>query len=162
MTKRLFSKATPWWLSLLIILIVLFILMVIGRFSHAGRRIESNASIVVWPLQMLVSKPVAAIRSFDNDLQNHHQLLMQNQQLRQQNFNLHVQLQKLTSLEQQNAQLKNLLSSSKNMAAKTKVANILAIHLNPMLRQLLLIKELMQICIIINRLWMLWCNGASD
>jgi rod shape-determining protein MreC len=136
MTKKIFTQKTSLWLTLLILLIVVLLLMLLGRYTRAGQNIENKLSIIEWPFQKMVAVPSSALKSLIGDLQSHDSLIQQNKMLQRDNFMLRTQVQRLTSIEDQNKELRSLLMSSQQVDGKVRVAHILAVDLHPSLLQM--------------------------
>jgi rod shape-determining protein MreC len=137
MTKRIFAQKTSIWLTLLIILVGVFILMLLGRYTHLGQSVENKLSVVAWPLQEMVAAPSAEFKKVVGDLQGHEALIQQNKALQRDNFMLRTKVQRLTSIENQNKELRSLLMSSQQVDGKVRVAHILAVNLAPSLQQMI-------------------------
>ena len=118
-------------------LVIVFILMLLGRFTRTGQNIENKLSIVVWPLQEMVAIPSAEFKKINADLQSHDALIQQNKILQRQNFMLQTKVQRLTAIENQNKELRSLLMSSQQVDGKVQVAHILAVDLTPLLQQVI-------------------------
>ena len=136
MRKKIFSQKTSLSLTLLIMLMIVFILMLLARYSRSAQPFENKLSMIAWPLQEMVAVPSQAFKKIVNDLQSYDHLVIQNNQLQQDNFMLRVQLQRLTTVENQNNELNALLMSSKQIGDKVQVVRILAVDLSPNLQQM--------------------------
>lgn len=136
MTKKIFAQKTSLWLTLLIVLIVVLIAMLLGRYTQSGQNIENKLSILAWPFQKIVSVPASGMKKTLNDLQSHEALIQQNNALQRENFMLRTQVQRLTTIENQNKELRSLLMSSQQVDGNVHVAHILAVNLNPALQQM--------------------------
>lgn len=136
MTKKIFAQKTSLWLTLLILLVVVLIFMLLGRYTRTGQNIENKLSIIEWPFQKMVAVPSSAFKGLIGDLQSHDSLIQQNKTLQRDNFMLRTQVQRLTSIEDQNKELRSLLMSSQQVDGKKRVAHILAVDLHPSLLQM--------------------------
>ncbi|PHQ80350.1 MAG: rod shape-determining protein MreC [Coxiella sp. (in: Bacteria)] len=111
--------------------------------DHSGARFHAyrqQAEIVVHPMRLLVDKPIEWVYQATQDLTLQRDLIRENDQLRIKEIILQSQVQQLLELQRENNQLKALLSSSSGVTGRVKVANILAISMDPNLHQLILNK----------------------
>lgn len=104
---------------------------------HAWR---NRAEVVVVPIQDMVNGPIKFVHWVGSNIMAQKELLEENAQLRAHEFLLESKLQKLLMLERENAQLKELLQSSPKVSGRVRVAQLLAISLDPSLQQVILNK----------------------
>ena len=95
------------------------------------------AKIVV-PLQHVAEMPVDVARSVGSAFSSKQKLLMENKNLRTNELILEAKLKKMFALERDNLQLKKLLKSSGDVSGKVLVTQMLAISLDPALRQIII------------------------
>jgi len=81
-------------------------------------------SFVLVPLQSLVDYPVQLVIWAQNNMRSRSHLLAENQQLRYQQMLLEVKLQKWIAIQDENTQLKQLLSAMPATEEKTMMAEI--------------------------------------
>ena len=94
--------------------------------------------MVALPFQLIVDSPVRFINWININLTTRHHLLEQNETLNTQAILLKARLQKLLSLENENAQLRQLLQSASKINVKVSVARLLAVSLDPNLQQMII------------------------
>lgn len=97
-------------------------------------------AVVVLPAQYLVNTPITISKWLAMSVTTQHQLLADNASLRARNFLLQARLQRLSSLEKENVELRELLQSSSHLDGKVTVAQLLAVDLNPNLQQMIVNK----------------------
>ena len=110
-------------------------------FDHRSLRFHhwrENLSTVVYPIQRIVDTPIKFTHWLASSVIAQHQLVDENARLRAHQLLLESKLQKLLVLERENMQLKELLRSTSHLSSKVKVAQLLAVDLNPALQQLIL------------------------
>lgn len=101
-------------------------------------RVQAQVSVV--PLQYMVDLPIKFVHWAGSNVAAQRHLLEDNARLRARELLLESKLQKLLSLEQENAQLRQLLQSTPQIAGKVVVAQLLAVDLDPSLQQVVLDK----------------------
>lgn len=102
--------------------------------------VRAVVSAVLYPLQFLVDVPVRASSWAGDTLTSRSDLLEELEKLRTQQLVLKTELQKLTSVEAENARLRELLQSSQRVSHQVLVAEILATDLDPFTRQVIVNK----------------------
>ena len=101
-----------------------------GRFSG----IKSFLSVIASPIQYSVNIPYKSFKLLSDYLISRHHLLYENSMLQEQQLLLEAQIQQLSSLENENSQLRELLNASKHQTYsnnKVLVAQVLTINSNP-------------------------------
>ncbi len=101
---------------------------------------RNKLSIAVYPVQMVVSTPVKVERWLASSMSSQQHVLEDNARLRAHELLLQSKLQKLLTLERENAQLREILKSTSTLSAKVTVAQILAVGLDPSLQQVVINK----------------------
>lgn len=102
--------------------------------------IRSGLSVFLYPFQFAVDMPVRASSWAGDTLTSRSSLLEELESLRTQQLVLKTELQKLTSVEAENARLRELLQSSQRITHQVLVAEILAVDLDPFSRQVVVNK----------------------
>ena len=97
--------------------------------------LRSAMSLPVAPIQYLVNFPVQAFESIKISLSTHDDLVKENLGLKSERLLLQSQLQRLVALERENAYLKSLLQSSRQVKGRTLIAEILAVDSEPFVNQ---------------------------
>jgi rod shape-determining protein MreC len=111
--------------------------------DHRARYLEgvrAVTSVALYPVQFLVDMPVRATSWAGDTLTSRSDLLQELEILRTQQLVLKTELQKLTSVEAENARLRELLQSSQRVSHQVLVAEILAADLDPFTRQVIINK----------------------
>ena len=105
--------------------------MVLDQRSEHLARVKEGLSVAVYPIRILVNLPFELWRSTSTALAERQTLLAENQRLKRQNLDADVRLQRLASLESENARLRKLLDSTAPVGHRVLVAEILAVDLDP-------------------------------
>ncbi len=101
------------------------------------QHVTAGLNVVVLPLQYAVNAPYALYKTLASTVTTQRQLLTDNAQLRARNFLLQARLQRLSALEKENVELRNLLQSSSQLSGKVVVGELLAVDLSPSLQQMI-------------------------
>lgn len=109
------------------------------RFHYANQ-IRDVISIIVYPLQVLVSLPTDTGHWISENIATRDTLLVKNKQLHNENLQLRTKLLKMDSLEAKNQRLRALLGSSFRVGEKTLVAELLAVDMEPFSQKLIINK----------------------
>lgn len=104
--------------------------------------IRSAISVIVYPIQALVSLPVSASGWLGENLSSREALMEENGALRSQNIFLKAQLQKFVSLEIENMRLRKLLQASERINDRVLAAELLSVDLDPFSHQVVVNKGL--------------------
>lgn len=115
----------------LLLAIACLSLMVLDHRTDDLSRVKQGLSVVVYPIRVLVNLPFELWHSASDALTDRRQLLAENARLKRENLNADVRLQRLASLERENARLRKLLDSTAPMGHRVLVAEILAVDLDP-------------------------------
>ena len=113
-------------------------MMIAGERSTAVQRWRQQASVLVYPIQLIIDVPVRCVEWLGFTLSSQQRLLRENQQLRAKVSLLHAELEKIFILQQENKQLSALIQGDEKITGKVKRARILAVQLNPSLQQLVI------------------------
>ena len=111
--------------------------------DHRQNHLESIRAglyLIVYPLQVLASAPVALYHWSSESLSNRAHLLDENRRLRAQQLELQGQLQKSSSLEKEHTRLRELLQSSKKVQQQVLIGELIAVDLDPFKRQIFINK----------------------
>lgn len=127
-------------LRALLFLLLAIVLMVMDHRSPGFHRFRSHLSVLVVPIQVLVNAPIKWIHWLSTGVTAQQHLLEENAALKAHALLLESKLQKLLVLEHENAQLKGLLKSRSRIAGRVKVAQLLAVDLDPVVQQIVLDK----------------------
>lgn len=127
-------------LRALFFLIVAIVLMVMDHRSPGFHHFRSRLSIVVFPVQFIVNTPIKWVHWLSTSVVAQQRLLQENAALKAHDSLLESKLKKLFILRRENAQLKELLQSTKKISGRVKVAQLLAVDLDPTVHQIILDK----------------------
>ena len=114
--------------------------MIADHQNSAVHRIRSSLSIVISPIQYIVSLPINITNNIIGDFISQQTLLKDNTHLKAQLSILNAKLQKQFAIESENKQLRALLQSSAHIGRKVSEAQLLAVASNPFARQIILNK----------------------
>ena len=110
------------------------------RFNYLDPA-RSALNVIVYPLQRLATLPVSFSEWFAENLAQRAQLLQENRALRNEQTLAQLKLQKMTSLERENARLRELLASAKRFSdERVLVAELLSVDLDPYKQQVVINK----------------------
>ena len=116
------------------------VLMVMDHRSPGFHRFRSHLTMLVMPIQVLVNAPIKWVHWLGTGVIAQQHLLEENAGLKAHELLLESKLKKLLVLERENAQLKELLKSTAKIAGRVKVAQLLAVDLDPTVQQIVLDK----------------------
>lgn len=111
--------------------IVSVALMILDHQQNQLDRVRQALSVAVYPIRVVVDFPIGLWRTASHALADRDQLLLENEQLRREQFNNSYQLQRLAALEVENARLRQLLDSTARLEGRVLVAEILSETLDP-------------------------------
>lgn len=101
---------------------------------------RSALTLPVAPLQYAVSMPANLIETISTALSSRAALLKENAQMKYEQLILRTRLQRQIAIESENAYLKSLLQSTRNVNGKTLIADLLAVASEPFVNQVTLDK----------------------
>lgn len=102
--------------------------------------VRNVLSVVVYPIQTLASLPSDTSEWMSDFFQSRKELKEKNAQLEAINLSNSIRLQSLQDLQRENMRLRELLGSSFRLPERVKVAEILAIDLDPFSQQVVIDK----------------------
>jgi rod shape-determining protein MreC len=115
-------------------------LMAIDHRQHHVENIRAGLSVLIYPLQYLVSLPVETGDWMKETFASRETLLEENARLRMQETLYKAQLQKFTALKTENQRLRELLQSSEKIGERILIAELLAVDMDPFTRQIVINK----------------------
>ncbi len=115
-------------------------LMFIDLRAEKTHSLRKGLSLLLAPIQWTVDEPLRAYHWLQGRLTTHEKLLAENAHLKAQHLLLQSQMQHLIALEKENRQLFALLKSSPRAGGKVLLGQLLAVHTNPFVKQLLVDK----------------------
>lgn len=113
-------------------------LIIYDQKRHQTEELRAGLATVVAPIQLGVSWPFDLVSWLQDSFTSHQTLLQQNADLKAEWLLQQAQIQKMLALEKENNQLRALLKSSAYLTGKVKVAQVLAIDLDPYLAEAVL------------------------
>ena len=116
--------------AVFLIAVSIAMMVVDHRFQHL-EVVRANISLVISPVKYLVSLPATAGNWVGDWFTSHTELLNENESLKAEGRILNARLQKLEILAEENARLRNLLGSSRQIADDVIVAELLSVDQNP-------------------------------
>lgn len=138
--KKIFTSKPLLALRLLFFLSLAVTCMIFDRNSESFHEFRVKADVIVYPVQIMVNGPLQFFHDMANTFSAHQDLIKDNAQLRAHQILLQSKLQKLIMLENENKQLRKLLSSASKIPGKVAVASLLAVDMNPAVQQIILDK----------------------
>ncbi len=138
--KHIFKTGPAAGLRAILLGALALMLIMLDHRSAYFHRIRSELSVVAAPFQMLVDAPIKWVHWLGTSVTAQRHLLEDNARLRAHELLLESKLQKLLALERENAQLRELLKSTTEVAGRVIVAQLLAVDLDPSLQQIVLDK----------------------
>lgn len=93
--------------------------------------LRSALSVVVYPIQYLVSLPARLGSSLTDSFMDYKSLIDENRRLKQEQLVNKTRLLKLSALEKENIRLRDLLDSSFKLGEQVLVAELMAVNLDP-------------------------------
>ncbi len=107
---------------------------------HYLDAVRSTMSLVVYPIQLAVDLSTTPARLLSNYFSSKTALLEEIEALRTRLTLLDAQLQRMVTLEAENRRLRRLLHTSRQTQQETRVAEIIAVDLDPFSRQVVINK----------------------
>lgn len=114
--------------------------MVVDLQIPPFHEMRSQISVLVTPIQYLVSLPIDFVNWIFTDVSTRQQLLQENAQLKASLLLFQAELQKQYAIESENQQLRTLLGTSQKFKHKVSAAQLLAVVSNPFSREVVLNK----------------------
>lgn len=136
----LFQRHSAPGFRFVILLVLSGCLMFYDQKKQQSEHLRSAISAVVAPLQYAVSTPFDLLGWAQDSFSSHKQLLQENADLKAQLLLQQAQIQKILELEKENSQLRALLKSSSYLNGNVKVAQILAVDIDPYMAQAIIDK----------------------
>lgn len=115
-------------------------LMVLSHQDPTFGRLREYLTALVFPFQSVVDRPVKFFYWLQTSFATQQEVLEENARLRARQLMLQAKLQKLLSLERENAQLRELLSSSSHLTDKMVVAQLISADLDPLTQEVIVDK----------------------
>ncbi len=100
------------------------------RFGHLDA-IRDTLSVIVYPVRALINVPFSAAGWLGENLAQRERLIADNEALRDRALAADLALQRLATLEAENARLRALMDSTARVADRVLVSGIMAVDLDP-------------------------------
>jgi rod shape-determining protein MreC len=115
----------------LLLAVVCIALMLLDRRDQHLVRVRQALSVVVYPVRVVVDFPFRAWTHMRDTFAARDALIEENREFRRERLETEARLQRLDSLEAENARLRELLDSTERIGNRALVAEILAVDLDP-------------------------------
>lgn len=115
----------------LLLAVVCVALMLLDRRDQHLGRVRQALSVAVYPVRVLVDLPFSTWAKMSDTFAARNTLIAENQQYRRERLETEGRLQRLDSLEAENARLRELLDSTGRIGSRALVAEILAVRPPP-------------------------------
>ena len=137
----LFTRGPQVGLRLTVLIFLSIVLMLLDHRQHYLVPVHNVLSGLVAPLQYAVDAPRRLFENLNTYLTSKENLLIENASLRTQQIILKTKLQKLTALQQENTELRALLTTAKrDHKLRVVVAELLAVDTDPLVSEVVLDK----------------------
>lgn len=138
--KSLFQQSSHSILRFLFAIAICLSLLILDVQSQSLEKIRSAANVAILPVRYMVHMPMSAVYWLTARATTTQQLVRENAKLRAHELLLESKLQKMLTLERENASLRSLFSSSSQLNGHAIMAQILAVDLDPSLEQVIVDK----------------------
>lgn len=125
---------------MVVLVLVSIVTMTVDHRQHHMDTIRSVLSVVVYPIQYVVSLPGTAREWMGESFSSRSALETRNRELEERQLLLQAQQLKLDALEAENGRLRELLESSARLGQPVLVAELLSVDMAPFSRQVVLNK----------------------
>lgn len=115
-----------------------FFLMVLDWRMGARTHLRAVLSVPLAGVQYMVSLPIQLFQNVSDGLKTHVSLVRENRALRSDQLLLKAEVQRLTTVENENEKLRELLHASSHVRGKVLVAQLLSIDSDPFVHQVTL------------------------
>jgi len=129
--KLLFASGPSLNTRLLIVVLISVLLLAVEHRSSRMDNTRSILSILIYPIQMLVSFPVETAEQAYDSIVSYSELKEENARLKEKQLVDNIKLLKFEALENENIRLRGLLESSFKLGEQVLVAELLSVNLVP-------------------------------
>ncbi len=116
---------------LLLLVVVSITLMVVDHSNQHLTSVRKALSVLLSPVEILVSAPFDISRSMSESMQTRDELTDENLRLSQEALVQNARLQRMAALEAENARLRALLDSTEKVGDSILIAEIVSVDMNP-------------------------------
>jgi rod shape-determining protein MreC len=131
--------ASPGFRTILLV-IVSITLMVLDRGNDQLNSIRSGLSVMLRPIEILVSAPFDFSYGLSESMQSSSNLMQENERLKSEALVRNARLQTMAALRAENARLRALLDSTEKVGESILIAEIVSVDMNPFRNMILLNK----------------------
>jgi len=117
--------------KLLLLVAISIILMVLDHSNQHLTSVRKTLSVLLRPVEILVSAPFDISRSMSESMQTREELTEANRRLNQEALVQNARLQRMAALEAENARLRALLDSTNKVGDSILIAEIVSVDMNP-------------------------------
>lgn len=136
----MFTRGPSLGVRAFLLVIASILLMFLDHQRGHLQALRDALSVAVYPIQFVVDLPSRGASWAAETLTTRSRLVEENRQLRDERLQFLARLQRLESLEAENARLRALLDSTPRLGDRLLVAEILAVDLDPFRHRLVLDK----------------------
>ncbi|WP_305910116.1 rod shape-determining protein MreC [Methylomarinum sp. Ch1-1] len=129
--KLLFATGPSLNTRLLVAVLLSVALLVVDQRSTGLHSLRSALSLLVYPVQLLVSLPVDMAEYVNDTFVSYRTLQTENSELKERQLVNDAKLLKLAALEKENIRLRALLENSFKLGEQVLVAELLSVNLAP-------------------------------
>ena len=130
-TKPLFMRGPSLGVRMLLIAVFSILLMILDHQQGHLRTVRQGLAVAVYPIRVVVDLPFTAASWMGESLSDRGRLLSENRVLRTDILIHQARLQRMATLEAENARLRALMDSSAQVSNRVVVAEILEVDLDP-------------------------------
>jgi len=138
--QTLFLQGPSVFLRTLLLIVASIVLMTADHSWHQLEFLRNGLSQLLYPLQYTIDAPVRFFYWSEKTFSTHESLLEENRNLKEQQLQSQVRLQKLDIVEKENARLRELLSATPKINESVLVAEMVSVDVDPY-RQLLILNK---------------------
>ena len=138
--KSLFAPEAAANIRVIVFVLASIVLMYLDHRQQHLELLRNTLATLTYPIQYAIQVPFETATWLSETLASRGALRDENARLKQQQFLMNVQLQKLTGLEAENRRLRLLLESSVNIRERVLIAELLSVAFDPYRHQILLNK----------------------
>jgi rod shape-determining protein MreC len=134
----LFKQSKTSTFRFFILIVCSIILLVLSNKGSHIDQLRTSLSVVVAPIQYSVSWPISFFSRIATNIKSQELLRQENARLQANQIMLQAQMQKFTSLQKENNQLRVLLQSTPKVSGEVKAAELLSVDLAPFSQEIVL------------------------
>lgn len=138
--NTMYNRGPALFLRLFLAILCSLGLIFVDRYTDSSSQLRSYLTAAASPLFYLASLPEALFSSASERFMSQHELIAENNRLKQNLLQQSGQLQLLSYLQQENAKLRALLGASPSKEGQHLVAEVLAVYSHPFSHQVVLNK----------------------